>query len=239
VRAPAAWALVLIVPALVLAACGGSGKKPPAQQTVEVGTVELKSGPVTHIVELPGRVTPFETSDVRPQIGGVILARRFVEGSNVVAGQVLYDIEPAPYKAALAQAQAQLLSARASLVTAKAKADRYAGLVKVNGVAKQEYDDALAAEGEARAAVAQQTASVDAARINLAWTSIRAPISGRIGASALTVGALVVPGQATALTTIQRLDPIYVDVAEPAVEDRRHGVPGHPGAAAAGGWIDL
>jgi membrane fusion protein (multidrug efflux system) len=218
VRAPALQALILFIPSLFLAACGGSGKKPPTQQRVEVGTVELKSGAVTHIVELPGRVTPFETSDVRPQIGGVIVARRFAEGTNVTAGQVLYEIEPAPYRAALAQAQAQLVSARASLVTAQAKAERYARLVKVNGVAKQEYDDALAAQGEAQAAVAQQTAAVEAARINLAWTSVRAPISGRAGPSNLTVGALVVPGQTTALTTIQRLDPIYVDVAQPAVD---------------------
>jgi membrane fusion protein, multidrug efflux system len=218
VRASALKALVLFIPSLVLAACGGSGKKAPGPQTVVVGTVELKSGSVTHVAELPGRVTPFETSDVRPQVGGVIVARRFTEGANVTVGQVLYEIEPAPYRAALSQAEAQLVSAKASLVTAKAKADRYAGLVKVNGVAKQEYDDAVAAEGEAQAAVAQQAAAVEAARINLAWTSVRAPISGRAGPSNLTVGALVVPGQATALTTIQRLDPIYVDVAEPAVE---------------------
>ncbi len=210
--------LALVVVALVLAACGGRAKKADTPSRVEVGTVELKRGPVTHIAELPGRITPFETSDVRPQVGGVIVARRFTEGANVTAGQVLYEIEPAPFRAALDEAQAQLVSARASLVTAKAKADRYAGLVKVNGVAKQEYDDALAAEGEAQATVAQQAAAVAAARINLAWTSVRAPISGRVGASNLTVGALVTPGQATALTTIQRLDPIYVAVAEPAVD---------------------
>ena len=180
--------------------------------------MELKSGPVTHIAELPGRVIPYETSDVRPQVGGVIVARRFAEGANVAAGQVLYQIEPAPYRAALAQAQALLASAKASLVTAKARSDRYAGLVTSNSVARQEYDDALAAYGQAQALVAQQAAAVETARINLAWTSVRAPISGRIGASTLTVGALVTPGQTTALTTIQRLDPIYVDVAEPAVD---------------------
>jgi membrane fusion protein (multidrug efflux system) len=218
VRGRETRALLLAVPILVLAACGGGVKKAPAPQRVEVGVVELKSGPVTHIAELPGRVTPFETSDVRPQVGGVIVARLFAEGANVTKGQVLYQIEPAPYRAALDQAQAQLASARANVVTAKAKADRYAGLVKVNGVARQEYDDALAAYGQAQALVAQQSAAVEAARINLAWTAIRAPISGRIGASTLTVGALVTPGQAAALTTIQRLDPIYVDVAEPAVE---------------------
>jgi multidrug efflux pump subunit AcrA (membrane-fusion protein) len=191
VKPPISEGLVLLVLTLVLAACGGPAKKPDAAQRVEVGTVELARGPVTHVVELPGRVTPFETSDVRPQVGGVIIARRFSEGANVTAGQVLYEIEPAPYRAALAQAQAQLVSAEASLATAKAKADRYAGLVKVNGVARQEYDDALAAQGEAQAMVAQQTAAVEAARINLAWTRIRAPISGRAGASNLTVGALV------------------------------------------------
>ncbi len=200
-----------------LAACSPSAKAPPPQR-VEVGTVELKSGPVTHIAELPGRVTPYETSDVRPQVGGVIVARRFAEGANVTAGQVLYQIEPGPYRAALAQAQALLASAKSSVVAAKAKSDRYAGLVTTNSVARQEYDDALAAYGQAEALVAQQAAAVETARINLAWTSVRAPISGRIGASTLTVGALVTPGQAAALTTIQRLDPIYVDVAQPAVD---------------------
>jgi membrane fusion protein (multidrug efflux system) len=215
-RAPSPRVLVHLLAVVVLAACGRTAK--PPSPTVEVGTVELKSGPVTHIAELPGRVTPYETSDVRPQVGGVITARLFAEGANVAAGQILYQIEAAPFRAALAQAQAQLASAKASVVTAKAKADRYAGLVTVNGVARQEYDDALAAYGQAQALVAQQAAAVDAARINLAWTSIRAPISGRIGASTLTVGALVTPGQPAALTTIQRLDPIYVDVAEPAVD---------------------
>jgi membrane fusion protein (multidrug efflux system) len=217
VRSPGFRTLLLFIPCLGLAGCEAR-TKPRAPQRVEVGTVELKRGAVTLVTELPGRVTPFETSDVRPQVGGVIVARLFAEGANVTAGQVLYQIEPAPYRAALAQAEAQLLSARASLVTAKAKADRYAGLVKVNGVAKQDYDDALAAEGEARATVAQQTAAVESARINLAWTSVRAPISGRAGPSNLTVGALVMPGQTTVLTTIQRLDPIYVNVAQPAVE---------------------
>ena len=202
---------------LVLAACGQS-KKDQAPAKVEVGVVELKTGPVTHIAELPGRVTPYQTSDVRPQVGGVIVSRLFAEGANVNAGQVLYQIEAAPFRAALAQAQAQLASAKAGVATAKAKADRYAGLVELNGVARQDYDDALAAYGQAQALVAQQAAAVDAARINLAWTTIRAPISGRIGASNLTVGALVTPGQPTALATIQRLDPIYVDVAEPAVD---------------------
>ncbi len=148
----------------------------------------------------------------------MIVQRLFTEGANVKSGQVLYVIEAAPFRAALAQARAQLAGAQSNVVTAKAKADRYAGLVKVNGVARQEYEDAVAAFGQARALVAQETAAVDAARINLAWTAVRAPISGRIGASALTVGALVTPGQPTALTTIQRLDPIYVNVAEPAVD---------------------
>jgi len=210
-------ALWFFIPAIALAACNGTAKAPQPQRA-EVGTVELKLGPVTHIAELPGRVTPYETSDVRPQVGGVIVARRFVEGADVAAGQILYQIEPAPYRAALAQAQGLLASAKANVVTAKAKSDRYAGLVAINAVARQEYDDALAAYGQAEALVAQQAGAVDTTRINLAWTSVRAPISGRIGASTLTVGALVTPGQAAPLTTIQRLDPIYVDIAQPAVD---------------------
>jgi membrane fusion protein (multidrug efflux system) len=174
----------------------------------------LQAAPITLTTELPGRTSPFETSDVRPQVGGIIVSRPFTEGAMVHAGQVLYQIDPAPFRAAYDQAQAQLAGAIANLSTTQLKAERYADLVKINGVSKQDADDALAAARQAAALVDQQRAAVEAARVNLQWSTISAPISGRVGISAVTKGALVAPGQATALTTIQRLDPIYVDVTQ-------------------------
>jgi membrane fusion protein (multidrug efflux system) len=168
--------------------------------------------------ELPGRTNAYLSSDVRPQVNGIIKARLFVEGSNVRAGQILYQIDPAPYQAAYDQAKATLASAAALETTDRLKAQRYAELVKINAVSKQDYDDALAADQQAQANVAQNKASLESARINLDYTHIKAPISGRIGRSAITPGALAVSGQTTALATIQSLDPIYVDVNESADE---------------------
>ena len=152
----------------------------------------------------------------RPQVNGIVKARLFVEGGDVKIGQALYQIDAAPYKATYDQAQAQLLSAQANLATVKAKADRYADLVKINAVAKQDNDDAAAASKQGVATVAQNKASVESARINLNYTKVTAPISGRIGRSLVTPGALVTSGQTTALATIQTLDPIYVDVTQSA-----------------------
>jgi membrane fusion protein (multidrug efflux system) len=183
-----------------------------------VSVVTVASAPVTLTADLPGRTTPFETSDVRPQVNGIIQARLFKEGSNVHAGQVLYQIDAAPYRAAYDQAAAQLASARASLVSAKLKAERYADMVKINAVSHQDADDAQAVYAQDAAAVQQQMAAVETARINLGYTKVTAPISGRIGPSSFTPGALVTNGQANALATIQRLDPIYVDLTQTAVE---------------------
>ncbi len=194
---------------------------PPAQGSPEVGVVILQAAPVTLTTELPGRTSPFEVSDVRPQVNGIVKARLFKEGSRVKAEQVLYLIDPATYQAAYDQAKAQLASALANVATAQIKAQRYAGLVKINAVSKQDYDDARAAYGQAAASVQQQKAAAEAARINLGYTRVTAPISGRIGASAVTVGALVTAAQATALSTIQRLDPIYVDVTQSADDELR------------------
>jgi len=216
---PALAALCAI--AALGSALGGCGKKDPqggmqGGGTPEVGVVTLQPAPVTLSAELPGRATPYETSDVRPQVGGIIVARPFAEGANVRAGQVLYRLDPAPYRAAYDQARAQVASAEANLTTTGLKAQRYGELVKINGVAKQDYDDAEAAYKQAVAQVAQLKAAAESARINLAYATITAPISGRVGPSTVTKGALVTTGQAAALTTIQRLDPIYVDVTESA-----------------------
>jgi membrane fusion protein (multidrug efflux system) len=207
----------LSLAALGLAACGGKPKPPPPPPPA-VSVVTIEAQPVTLESDLPGRTSPYETSDVRPQVNGIIKARLFKEGSNVRAGQVLYIIDPAPYRATYDQAVAQLANAKASLITAKLKAERYADMVKINAVSHQDADDARAVADEDAATVQQEAAAVESARINLAYTRVTAPISGRIGTSSFTVGALVTNGQTNALTTIQRLDPIYVDVAQTAVE---------------------
>jgi membrane fusion protein (multidrug efflux system) len=178
--------------------------------------VEPQSAVLT--TELPGRTNAYQTSDVRPQVNGIIKARLFTEGSNVRAGQLLYQIDPAPYQAAYDQSKAVLANAQAAETTDRLKAQRYAELIKINAVSKQDYDDAVAADQQAQATVAQNKASLEAARINLDYTHVKAPISGRIGRSAVTPGSLAVSGQTTALATIQSLDPIYVDVSESADE---------------------
>ncbi len=189
---------------------------PVAPPAVSVITIHAQLVPLR--VDLPGRTSPWLVSDVRPQVNGIIQARLFVEGANVRAGQVLYRIDPAPYRALYDQARAQLASARATLFSARLKAGRYADLVKINAVSHQDADDARALADTASANVQQQTAAVESARINLGYTRVTAPITGRIGASSFTRGALVTNGQASALTTIQTLDPIYVDVVQTAVE---------------------
>jgi membrane fusion protein (multidrug efflux system) len=201
----------------LLAACGG-GQAPPQRPPPTVGVVTLQPQPVTLTTELPGRTSPYEIADVRPQVGGIIEARPFTEGSIVRAGQVLYQIEPAPFQAAYDQAAAQLANAQADLVTTRLKAERYADLVKIHAVSSQDADDAEAAYKQAAATVQQDRAAAEAARINLGFTRVTAPITGRIGISTVTKGALVTASQATALDTIQRLDPIYVDVTQSAAQ---------------------
>lgn len=194
--------LFALASSLALAGCGEAPQQqmPPPQ----VGVVVIKETPVTLTTELPGRTSPYAVSEIRPQISGIVQARLFVEGSTVKAGQPLYQIDPAPYQAAYA-------AATASLASAKTRADRYAVLVGQNAIAPQTNDDAKAAYLAAKA-------QADAARINLNYTRITAPITGRIGASTVTVGALVTAQQATALTTVSTLDPIYVDVDQSSTE---------------------
>jgi len=208
---------VALVLSAVLAACAKPAA--PAQGgPPEVGVVTLRPQQAELQAELPGRTSAIETSEVRPQVGGIIQSRPFIEGSVVRRGQMLYQIDPATYRAALAQAEAVLANARAAEVTAKLKSDRYADLVKIRGVSRQEADDALAAAQQAAASVQQAQASVQTARINLNYTRVAAPISGRIGKSTVTPGALVTASQTTALTTIQRLDSVYVDISQSSAE---------------------
>lgn len=183
---------------------------PPA----DVGVVTVQVEQVTLQTELAGRTAASLTADLRPQVSGIIQKRTFEEGALVKAGQVLYQLDPALHRAAYAQAAADLASAKASLEAATTKSERYAALAKIEGVSKQEADDARAALQLANAGVAQRQAALQAARINLDYTSIKAPISGRIGKSTVTAGALVTAGQPAPLATIRSLDPIFVDLTE-------------------------
>lgn len=185
---------------------------PPPQPQAQVSVVVLRSKPVAISAELPGRVAASLVAEVRPQVGGLIKSRLFREGSEVRAGDLLYEIDPATYQAALDSAVAALARAEASVPSAQARVDRYRDLIRQNAISKQDNDDATAALAQAQADVASARATIATARINLAFTRVTAPISGRVDASTLTPGALVTANQTTALTTIRQLHPINVDV---------------------------
>jgi membrane fusion protein (multidrug efflux system) len=189
----------------------GATQTPPPGPT-PVGVMIVTEQPVALSTELPGRTAAYETSDVRPQVDGIIRARLFTEGDYVEAGQPLYRIDPVSYEAKVANARAALARAQASTIGAEGQARRYAELLKRQFVSRQNYDDALSAAGAARADVVAQRANLRSAQIDLDRTVIRAPISGRIGRSLYTTGALVQAAQENPLTTIQKLDPIYVDI---------------------------
>lgn len=210
----------VIVAGLVGIAGTGLGcrKTPPPPMVPEVAYQTLQPEKVVVTTELPGRTSPYLVAEIRPQVNGLILKRLFQEGSEVREGEVLYQIDPAPYQAALDQAQAALASAEASLPSIRARAERMKKLVGVHAVGQQEADEAEAAHQRATAAVAAARAQAESARINLANTPIKAPISGRIGLSSVTVGALVAAYQPTALATVQQLDPIYVDVTQSSTD---------------------
>jgi membrane fusion protein (multidrug efflux system) len=198
-----------------LAACSSSKPLPPSAPP-EVGVVTLHPQPVTITTDLPGRTVAYRIADVRPQVSGVILKRLFTEGSEVRAGQQLYQIDPRPFQASLESAQASLARARATLTSARLLAQRYQPLTEAHAVSQQAYDNAVAAQDQASADVASAKAAVDTARINLAYTRLLSPISGRTGRSSVTEGALVDANQSTALVVVQQLDPIYVDVTQPS-----------------------
>lgn len=202
---------------LLLSACAAKDPK-RGPSAPEVGYVVLTTQTVPLELELAGRTSAYETSDVRPQVAGVIKARRFTEGAIVRQGQTLYEIDPSLYRAAVDQAQANLQNADATRVAAEAKAARYKPLAQIEAVSQQDYTDATAAAKQAAAQVAQARAALETAKINLAFTRVPAPITGRIGRSLATTGALVTNGQADALASIQRLDPIFVDIQQSSAD---------------------
>jgi len=214
---------------LILALLGGGGyayyqhtqkvakdeaAKKAASAPAEVVERVLKKQEVPLYAELPGRTTAHKVAEIRPQVTGIINRRLFEEGSDVTEGQQMYQINPAPFEAVLNSAKADLMKAQANMKSVEAKAQRYAGLVKINAISKQEYDDTLAALEQAKADIAIAQASVETAQINLDFTKVYAPISGRVGKSTVTEGALVTAGQESSLATITQLDPIYVDLTQ-------------------------
>jgi membrane fusion protein (multidrug efflux system) len=204
--------------AALLAACSRKPPPAPAAGPVEVGVVTIQPTSVTLSRELPGRTSAFKVAEVRARVNGIVLKRLFEEGSDVKQGQPLYRIDPAPYEAALQSARAQLARAEASFANARIQAERMSELVRANAVSRQEHDDALAALKTSEADVAAGRAAVEAARINVGYTTVNAPVSGRIGRSAVTEGAYVQAAQATLLATIQQLDPVYVDLTQSTAE---------------------
>ncbi len=206
--------------ATVMSGCGGgesqqgpAGAPPPA----EVGVFKLSAESVKLSTDLPARTAAFRVADVRPQVNGVILKRLFTEGEEVKAGEPLYQIDPAPFQAALSSAQAAQAKAEANVTVARSTIERYRPLAEANAVSKLEVDNALATLQSAEADVQSAKAQVETARINLTYTKVLSPIAGRTGRSSVTEGALVTANQADALVVVQQLDPIYVDATQPSV----------------------
>lgn len=203
-----------IVCAALLTGCYGQENPQQHAQAPQVSVHIVKSAPLAVTTELPGRTDAYRVAEVRPQVSGIILHRNFTEGSDVKAGESLYQIDPATYQAAYDNAKGELVKAQAAANIAHLTVKRYVPLVGTQYVSKQEYDQAVATAQQADASVVAAKAGVESARINLAYTKVTSPINGRIGKSSVTEGALVTNGQATALATVQQLDPIYVDVTQ-------------------------
>jgi membrane fusion protein (multidrug efflux system) len=215
-------ALPLAALLLATAACGKKEAAPAGPAgPVEVGVVTLSPTAVTLTRELPGRTSAFRVAEVRARVNGIVLKRSFVEGSEVKAGQVLFEIDPAQYQAALDSAKATLSRAEANVAAARLQAQRFTELVEANAVSKQEYDNAIAALKASEADVASGRAAVQTARINLGYTKVTSPVAGRIGRSAVTEGAYVQQAQATLLATVQQIDQLYVDLSQSSSEVMR------------------
>lgn len=210
--------LAILVGLVFLSACEKKQQQVLSPGPTEVSVIKIATQPVTLTTQLPGRTTAFRIAEIRPQVNGLVMKRLFTEGSDVKAGDILYQIDPSPFQARLDNAQANLFKAQANLPALQVRYSRYKELLGSKAISQQEFDDAEAALKQSEAQVRYAKAAVDSARINLEFTSITAPISGRIGRSTVTDGALVGAYQAQALTTIQQLDPIYVDVTQSTSE---------------------
>ncbi len=216
---PLRWAMALMAVTILLGGCeSGHGQQAAPPPVPEVATVTIQPQQVELTTELPGRTSPYLVAEIRPQVNGIIKKRLFKEGSDVKAGQLLYQIDPAPFQVAHDSAKASLGKAQANLPSIRLKTERYKELLVDKAVSRQDYDDAAAAMEQARAEIEYWKAAVEGARINLGYTRVTAPISGRIGRSSVTDGALVTAYQPTSLATIQQLDPIYVDVTQSSAE---------------------
>ncbi|WLI78838.1 multidrug efflux RND transporter periplasmic adaptor subunit AcrA [Kosakonia sp. H02] len=206
--------VLMLSGSLALTGCDEKPAQQGAGQVPEVGVVTVKAEPLQITTELPGRTTAYRIAEVRPQVSGIILKRNFTEGSDVEAGVSLYQIDPATYQAAYDSAKGDLAKAQAAANIAQMTVNRYQKLLGTKYISQQDYDTAQADAQQANASVIAAKAAVESARINLAYTKVTSPISGRTGTSTVTEGALVQSGQTTALTTVQQLDPIYVDVTQ-------------------------
>ncbi|QSL93269.1 efflux RND transporter periplasmic adaptor subunit [Ectopseudomonas toyotomiensis] len=221
IRGRYVFSVVALLAAIGLAGCDkgeqGGGEAPPR----EVDVLTVKTEPFTVIAELPGRIEPVRVAEVRARVAGIVLKRTFEEGADVKAGDLLFQIDPAPFKAALSRAQGELARAEAQLFQAQATVKRYEPLVKIDAVSKQDFDVAKAALQSAQADKRSAQASVETARLDLGYAEVRAPIAGRIGRAQVTEGALVGQGEATLLARIQQLDPVYADFTQPAADALR------------------
>ncbi|MBC3766136.1 efflux RND transporter periplasmic adaptor subunit [Neptunicella marina] len=213
---------LLLIASGVLTGLAGCGEEQqaaaPAQQAMPVGVVTLQSQQVTLTKELPGRIAASQIAEIRPQVSGIVQSRLFVEGSQVKAGDALYQIDPATFEAAVGSAKASVARAEAGIASSKAKIARYKELLKTNAVSEQDYDEADAAYKQAKADLLTAQAQLRTAQINLDYSKVTSPIDGQISKSAVTVGALVSANQNTALTTVTQLDPVYVDLTQSSTE---------------------
>lgn len=207
-------AILMLSGAVVLSGCDDKSQQSAQKSAPEVGVVTLKAAPVNMTTELPGRTSAYRVAEVRPQVSGIILKRNFVEGTDIKAGESLYQIDPAPYQATYNSAVGDLAKAQANARIAQVTLNRYKPLLGTKYISQQDYDTAAATLAQNNAAVRSAQAAVENARINLAYTKVSSPISGRIGKTAVTEGALVQNGQTTALATVQQLDPLYVDLTQ-------------------------
>jgi membrane fusion protein, multidrug efflux system len=213
------WLAAAIV--IFAAGCSRSAPTPPPPGPVEVEVVAVSAAPVAFNRELPGRTAARRIAQVRARVSGIILKRHFTEGADVKEGELLYEIDPAPYALNLARARAELQRAESNLAAVRLQAERFKPLVATNAISKQQYDDAVASAGVGEAAVAAAKAAVMAAELDLGYAKVTAPISGRIGLAEVTEGAYVQAGQATLLATVQQIDPIYVNLVQPSTEIER------------------